>query len=189
MYTSYVEWEIEFKTNHCSPNGCRPRSPQSFKMQTLKHLSRRIIIVVTNTSKLGNSSKKTGWYVLFSRRVIDNRYLPEVAHPYFVFKRHGFNVNFVSPKGGIAPVDEQSVQQYSKDYLCSEFLHNHMHKLQNTKKVLDLDPKNYDAIFFAGGYGPMFDVMEITWGEFNFIRFLLMRIWRNSVLRFMKRME
>lgn len=125
----------------------------------MKHLTRRVIIAVTNTSKLGNTLRRTGWYVRINSRFTNLRYLPDVANAYFVFKKHGFSVNFVSPKGGLAPVDEQTAHKYSiKDNLCSIFLHNHMDKLQNTQKVIDLNPKDYDAIFFAGGHGSLFDV-------------------------------
>lgn len=51
-----------------------------------------VIIVLTNHEKLGETEKKTGWY------------LPEVAHPYTVFKAAGWNVTFVSPKGKKAPM-------------------------------------------------------------------------------------
>lgn len=51
-----------------------------------------MLIVVTNHGKMGNLDKKTGWY------------LPEVAHPYHVFKNAGFDILFVSPKGGLAPM-------------------------------------------------------------------------------------
>ena len=52
----------------------------------------KIICVVTNHDQLGSSGNKTGWY------------LPEVAHPYEVLTKAGFQVTFVSPKGGKAPM-------------------------------------------------------------------------------------
>lgn len=51
-----------------------------------------VLFVLTNHNKMGNLDKKTGWY------------LPEVAHPYHVFKAAGYQMLFVSPKGGHAPM-------------------------------------------------------------------------------------
>jgi len=55
-------------------------------------MSGKIIFVVTSHSQLGATDKKTGWY------------LPEVAHPYEVFTSAGYQITFVSPKGGKAPM-------------------------------------------------------------------------------------
>ena len=52
----------------------------------------RVLTVVTSHADLGKTGKKTGWY------------LPEVAHPYDVFTKAGFEVDFMSPKGGSAPM-------------------------------------------------------------------------------------
>lgn len=52
----------------------------------------KIIFVVTNHSKLGTTGKKTGWY------------LPEVAHPFEVLTKAGYEIVYVSPKGGEAPM-------------------------------------------------------------------------------------
>lgn len=49
-------------------------------------------MVLTNHEDMGNTGKKTGWY------------LPEMAHPYDVFKNAGFSMTLVSPKGGKAPL-------------------------------------------------------------------------------------
>jgi len=109
-----------------------------------------ILIAVTNNDKLGNTGKQTGWY------------LPEVAHPYDVFVSAGYSVDFVSPKGGNAPVDENSVQNYNKDPSCIEFLKNEvaLNKLKNTIKPSEVNPKDYKTLFFAGGHGPMFDMPD-----------------------------
>ena len=66
-------------------------------------------MVLTNNDKLGNTGKKTGFY------------LPEVAHPYHEFKEAGIDVVFVSPNGGKAPADPGSVEDYKNDEICSKF--------------------------------------------------------------------
>lgn len=52
----------------------------------------KVLLVSTNHGKMGNLDKKTGWY------------LPEVAHPYLVFKNAGYEIIMASPKGGNAPM-------------------------------------------------------------------------------------
>lgn len=52
----------------------------------------KVLLLLTNHGKMGNLDKKTGWY------------LPEVAHPYKVFKEAGYEVIMTSPKGGNAPM-------------------------------------------------------------------------------------
>merc|ERR1719272_1116964 len=66
-------------------------------------------MVLTSCDKLGDSGKQTGWY------------LPECAHPYAAFKAAGFNMTFASPKGGLAPVDEGSVNASKEDKGCMDF--------------------------------------------------------------------
>ena len=51
-----------------------------------------VLLVLTNHEDMGNTGKKTGWY------------LPELAHPYHVFKTAGYSMTMVSPKGGKAPL-------------------------------------------------------------------------------------
>jgi len=117
--------------------------------QSKKEMS-KIVIVVTNNSVLGKSGKQTGYY------------LPEVAHPYDVFTKNGFKVDFASPLGGYAPVDEGSVREVEKDKLCMEF-HNDpkmQEALKNTKKIEDLKASDYVALFIAGGHGPVFDIPQ-----------------------------
>ncbi|KAJ8319026.1 hypothetical protein KUTeg_004117, partial [Tegillarca granosa] len=104
----------------------------------------KVIIVLTNHGDLGKTGNKTGWY------------LPEVAHPYKVFKAAGWNVTFVSPKGGKAPMDPGSGEMFKEDKDCQEFLSNAgvMKEIENTKKP------NYAVIFYAGGHGPMWDLAD-----------------------------
>ena len=52
----------------------------------------KILMVLTNHDQLGKTGKKTGWY------------LPEVAHPYHIFKKNGYEIVMCSPKGGVAPM-------------------------------------------------------------------------------------
>lgn len=113
----------------------------------------RVLTVVTNHADLGNTGKKTGWY------------LPEVAHPYDVFVKAGFEVDFVSPQGGQAPMDPGSAEAFKDDPVCQAFLKSGAEKLRTTMTPSQVDISKYKVIFYAGGHGPMFDLpnnMEIA---------------------------
>jgi len=112
----------------------------------------RVLIAVTNHGVLGDTGKNTGWF------------LPEVAHPYHVFTKNQLKVDFISPSGGIAPVDEGSIKDYAQDPICAEFLNNKsaIQRLNSTLSPSQIDPKDYDGIFFAGGHGTVFDFPQST---------------------------
>lgn len=107
-------------------------------------------MVLTNHEDLGNTGKKTGWY------------LPEMAHPYHVFKKAGYDITVVSPKGGKAPLDPGSLKAFKEDAVCKEFLADSeaMKAVDNTASINSVDPAKFDVIFFVGGHGPMFDLPE-----------------------------
>lgn len=102
-----------------------------------------ILIVLTSHDKLGNTGKETGFY------------LPEVSHPVDVFDRAGFAVEYVSPKGGKAPMIGIDLN----DPLNVEFLNNpaKMTQVENTLQPSEVNPANYVAIFYSGGHGTMWD--------------------------------
>jgi len=110
----------------------------------------RVLIVVTNNSKLGATDRQTGWY------------LPEVAHPWEVFTKNGFQVDYASPLGGKAPVDQGSVNDWSKDEISKRFLEDagEQKKLETTLRPDQINPTDYKVIFYAGGHGPMWDMPD-----------------------------
>jgi len=79
-----------------------------------------------------------------------------------VFVREGYNIDFVSPKGGHAPVDPGSVEKCAQDKICAAFLKNNdiQKAIKNTMKPEDVNSEKYAAVFFPGGYGPMFDLPD-----------------------------
>ncbi|PPS46058.1 type 1 glutamine amidotransferase domain-containing protein [Chroococcidiopsis sp. TS-821] len=105
--------------------------------------NKKILIAVTSHEELGNTGKKTGFY------------LSEVTHPYDVFTRAGYDVDFVSPKGGKAPMDGVQLE----DPLNKAFLDDpdKVKQVENTLQPSQVDPTQYDAIFYAGGHGTMWD--------------------------------
>jgi len=105
--------------------------------------NKRILIVVTSHEELGDTGKKTGFY------------LSEVTHPYDVFTGAGYDVDFVSPKGGKAPMDGVQLE----DPINKAFLDDpdKVKQVENTLQPSQVDPTQYDAIFYAGGHGTMWD--------------------------------
>jgi putative intracellular protease/amidase len=108
--------------------------------------AKKVLFVLTSHDKLGNTGKETGFY------------LPEVTHPYEAFAQAGMEVEFVSPKGGKAPMTGVDLS----DPLNKAFLDDpaKIAKLANTLTPAEVDPTRYDAIFYAGGHGTMWDFRD-----------------------------
>ena len=108
----------------------------------------KVLIVVTSHNQLGNTGKLTGYY------------LPEVTHPVHALLLKGFNYDVASIKGGKAPIDAKSLGL--DDPINRKFMEDHefRQKLENTIALDSVNPKNYNAIFFAGGHGTMFDFRD-----------------------------
>jgi len=110
-------------------------------------VSGTIAMILTNDETKLNG-KKTGWY------------LPEVAHPYYLFKDANYNVHFISPTGGNCPMDVGSGSAHANDEACRKLLDDEfaMSGINNSKPIANVDPSDYDAVFIPGGHGYMFDV-------------------------------
>ncbi|KAK0270717.1 hypothetical protein LTR35_013999 [Friedmanniomyces endolithicus] len=106
----------------------------------------KVLIVLSSHDKLGDTGKKTGWY------------LPEFAHPYYKLEGKA-DLTIASPKGGAAPLDESSVEA-AKDDESTKFLREKESLWKNTEKLSSFLGKadQFDAIFYVGGHGPMFDL-------------------------------
>jgi len=105
----------------------------------------KILFVLTNISKKGNSNEKTGFW------------LSETTHVWKSLIDQGYEVDFISPQGGNAPIDPHSFDL--KDPINKEFLENKIYKnkIQNTFKPSEINPKDYIAIHYVGGHGTMWD--------------------------------
>lgn len=110
----------------------------------------KLLMVLTNHNQLGDTGKPTGWY------------LPEVAHPYHVFKKAGYEITMCSPKGGEAPLDPGSADAFKNDQQCQDLMNNEeaIKELRNTLPIKDINAADYKIIFFPGGHGPMFDLAD-----------------------------
>jgi len=103
------------------------------------------LIVVTNHDRKGTTGKQTGWY------------LSEVTHIYYPLVEAGYKVDFASPKGGLAPMDESSRDTNDPDNKRLLDDSKTLAQLQNTLAIGDIDAKKYQIIHFAGGHGAMWD--------------------------------
>ncbi|KAI9373922.1 class I glutamine amidotransferase-like protein [Aspergillus egyptiacus] len=107
----------------------------------------KILVVLTSFDKIAANDHPTGWY------------LPEFAHPWEVLHDKAELV-IASPKGGAAPLDPGSVKMFENDAISSKFLKEQEALWKNTEKLSDMLPRvgEFDAIFYVGGHGPMFDL-------------------------------
>lgn len=105
-------------------------------------MNKRVLMVLTSYSDLGGV-RKTGFYV------------PEAAHPYWVFKAREYSVDFVSTAGGQPPMDGYN----ANDAEQVRFLEDPevKAKLTNTLTPDAVNPADYDVIFYVGGHGTMWD--------------------------------
>ncbi|KAK0206433.1 ThiJ/PfpI [Desarmillaria ectypa] len=88
-------------------------------------------------------------------------YLPEAAHPYYTLAPH-VSIDFASLKGPNPAVDKGSVEAYAKDDESVKFLNDETvkSKLANAKQLSTVNAKDYDAIFYVGGHGPVIDLPD-----------------------------
>jgi len=105
------------------------------------------VLFVLSSADQNLLGKQTGWY------------LPEAAHPYYVLLGHA-NIDFASLLGADPPVDKGSVETFKDDSLSTKFLNDNEvgSKLSKAKKLSDVSAKDYDAIFYVGGHGPVLDL-------------------------------
>ncbi|KLJ09567.1 hypothetical protein EMPG_15010 [Blastomyces silverae] len=107
----------------------------------------KVLVVLTSQDTIPATGKPTGWY------------LPELAHPYDVLKGKAELV-LASPKGGLAPLDPASVEASANDAVASAFVKEKESLWRNTVKLSEVKASDFDAIFYVGGHGPLFDLYE-----------------------------
>jgi putative intracellular protease/amidase len=108
----------------------------------------KILIVLTSHSELGNTGKKTGFWI------------EEFAAPYYVLVDSGATITIASPNGGQPPVDPSSeapdAQTPSTERFYKDF--EAIDKVAYSLKLSDINPADYDAVFYPGGHGPLWDL-------------------------------
>jgi putative intracellular protease/amidase len=109
-----------------------------------------ILMVLTSHDKLGNTGEKTGFW------------LEEFAAPYYVFKDAGAHITLASPLGGQPPLDPKSSDPSSQTESTKRFNADVAAKatLAETLKLSSVNAADFDAVFYPGGHGPLWDLAE-----------------------------
>ncbi len=110
----------------------------------------KILMVLTSHDKLGNTGRKTGFW------------LEELAAPYYVFKDAGADITLASPKGGQPPLDPKSNEPNFQTDLTRRFEADADAKAQlaTTLRLDSVKSEDFDTVFYPGGHGPMWDLAE-----------------------------
>jgi putative intracellular protease/amidase len=110
----------------------------------------KILMVLTSHDTLGNTGRKTGFW------------LEEFVAPYYTFLDAGAAVTVASPKGGQPPLDPVSDTPQGQTDLTRRFKQDIAAQavLANTRLLSEMNAEDYDAIFYPGGHGPMWDLTE-----------------------------
>ncbi|ORM71725.1 type 1 glutamine amidotransferase domain-containing protein [Pantoea rwandensis] len=110
----------------------------------------KILMVLTSHAELGNTGKKTGFW------------LEEFAAPYFVFKDAGAEIVLASPAGGQPPLDPKSDLPEFQTEMTARFKADAaaQQALANTVKLASVHQQEFDTVFYPGGHGPLWDLAE-----------------------------
>lgn len=110
----------------------------------------KILMVLTSHDQLGDTGNKTGFW------------LEEFAAPYYVFKDAGAEITLASPKGGQPPIDPSSDSDDAQTDDTRRFKDDKdaQQHLASTVKLADVTEDGFDAIFYPGGHGPLWDLAE-----------------------------
>ena len=110
----------------------------------------KVLMVLTSHDQMGDTGHKTGFW------------LEEFTAPYYVFRDAGADITIASPKGGQPPVDPNSETEDALTETTRRFQQDAHAKeaLASTKKLADVDMNDYDALFYPGGHGPLWDLVN-----------------------------
>jgi putative intracellular protease/amidase len=108
----------------------------------------KVLIVLTSHSDLGSTGEKTGFWV------------EEFAAPYYVLADAGVELTIASPKGGQPPVDPKSEAADAQTPATGRFYSDDVliDKVAHTLKLSEVNQLDYDAVFYPGGHGPLWDL-------------------------------
>lgn len=110
----------------------------------------KILFVLTSHDQLGNTGEKTGFWI------------EEFASPYYYLVDKGVDVTLASPKGGQPPIDPTSDKPENQTESTIRFKADKelQEKLSKTHKLSEVSSDDYDAVFYPGGHGPLWDLAE-----------------------------
>lgn len=112
--------------------------------------AKKVLFVVTNVNVAPSNGAAIGLW------------LEEFATPYYTLTDKGFSITIASPSGGVSPVDLRSSAETNSNEQTRRFLADTeaQKALYHTIALKDVDPQDYDGIFYPGGRGPMWDLPE-----------------------------
>jgi len=128
----------------------QPVSEQKLNTNQKKETMKKVLFVITSHDALGDTGEKTGVW------------LEEFAGPYYFMKNKGIDITLASPKGGRPPIDPKSelpdfqtdsTKKFEKDTEAQQ-------AFSNTVTLETVVQRDYDAVFYTGGYGPLWDLAE-----------------------------
>jgi putative intracellular protease/amidase len=107
-------------------------------------------MVLTSHDRLGDTGRRTGFW------------LEEFAAPYYVLRDAGVEITLASPKGGQPPIDPKSDEPGAETPAMKRFRSDPeaQRALANTVELSTVSPDDYDAVFYPGGHGPLWDLAE-----------------------------
>ncbi|MEB0227077.1 type 1 glutamine amidotransferase domain-containing protein [Pseudomonas sp. 10S4] len=110
----------------------------------------KVLMVLTSHDQLGNTGKKTGFW------------LEEFAAPYYTFKDAGAQLTLASPKGGQPPLDPKSDEPDAQTAATERFRKDSAAQsaLASTVPLSSVKAEDFDAVFYPGGHGPLWDLAE-----------------------------
>ncbi|MEG2079198.1 type 1 glutamine amidotransferase domain-containing protein [Chryseobacterium sp.] len=113
-------------------------------------MSKKVLFVLTSHDELGNTGLKTGFWT------------EELAAPYYTLADNGVEITLASPKGGLPPIDPKSEDPASQTDATRRMDSDDVlkDKLQNTHKLSEVKSEDFDAVFYPGGHGPLWDLAE-----------------------------
>jgi len=110
----------------------------------------KVLFVVTSHDKLGDTGEKTGLWI------------EEFATPYYYLMDQGVKVDIVSPKGGLPPIDPKSTSPDFQTEATKRYFTDvkTQRKFSKTRKLSKVNHGDYDAVFYPGGHGPLWDLSK-----------------------------
>jgi putative intracellular protease/amidase len=132
--------------NNTAKNNQETEGLSTTKTEKMK----KILFLLTSHDELGSTGEKTGFWI------------EEFASPYYLLKDKGVEITLASPKGGQPPIDPKSelpdfetpaTVRFNKDKETQEVL-------SKTLKLASVNQSDYDAVFYPGGHGPLWDLAE-----------------------------
>ena len=126
--------------------GCLSATAQKKNKNDMK----KVLFVLTSHDKLGDTGEKTGYWT------------EEFAAPYYELADKGVQIDIATPLGGQPPIDPKSEDPSAatEDTKRLDKDTDVLAKLKNTHKLSDVNQADYDAVFYPGGHGPLWDLAE-----------------------------